>query len=383
MISPSSLRISSILAISLLTIAPSSRSADFDANVLSDSVDVAPSDGVCADASGACSLRAAVMEANALPGMDTISLSLSGTYQLSIAGIEENDAATGDLDIRDDLSIIGGGADVTVVDGGRIDRVFHILPPPAGTGIAYFASLTIQHGNAMMSTYFYGGGIKIGDEEVSGNALAILKDVIVRDNRAYNGGGIFNGPGGSLAIISSTIGPGNKANWGGGVYSREQKQVSITNTTISGNAAGAGAGMLMSSATLIGVTIADNRGAENGGGGIFHESVVPGQVVLQNTIIGQNTGDNCLGRVVSRGNNLASDMTCHLNQTSDLPNTAPHLTALGGYGGHTLAHNLAPGSPAASHIPLSGCLAVDQRHVGRPQVPTNSTCDIGSVETAE
>jgi hypothetical protein len=42
-------------------------------------------DGVCATASGACSLRAAIMEANALPGADTIIVP-AGTYVLALAG---------------------------------------------------------------------------------------------------------------------------------------------------------------------------------------------------------------------------------------------------------------------------------------------------------
>src|SRR5262249_8540476 len=128
MISSSTLGISSTLAIVLLAIAPASQSASFTANVLTDSVDAAPGDGICADDSGRCSLRAAIMETNALPGRDTIRLSLTGTYLLSIPGTGENAAATGDLDIDDNLTITGPGADVTFVDGGGVDRVFHVLP---------------------------------------------------------------------------------------------------------------------------------------------------------------------------------------------------------------------------------------------------------------
>ena len=82
--------------------------ASFTVDATHDAVDAAPGDGVCADAGGACTLRAAVMETNALPGADEISLP-GGTYVLSIPGADEDAAATGDLDIVDDLMIDGGG----------------------------------------------------------------------------------------------------------------------------------------------------------------------------------------------------------------------------------------------------------------------------------
>ena len=48
-----------------------------------DAGDANPSDWVCDDGTGKCTLRAAIMEANALPGPDTIDVP-SGTYTLSI-----------------------------------------------------------------------------------------------------------------------------------------------------------------------------------------------------------------------------------------------------------------------------------------------------------
>ncbi|MEZ4485138.1 MAG: hypothetical protein R2864_11285 [Syntrophotaleaceae bacterium] len=53
--------------------------ASFTVDTTSDSVDVNPGDSICADSDGSCSLRAAVMEANALAGADAIALP-AGTY---------------------------------------------------------------------------------------------------------------------------------------------------------------------------------------------------------------------------------------------------------------------------------------------------------------
>src|SRR5437867_9244867 len=83
-----------------------------------DDVDVSPGDGLCGTSTGVCTLRAAVQEANALPGPDAVSLP-EGTYELRIKG-STGDAASGDLDIAEDLAISGAGADTTVIDGGFV-----------------------------------------------------------------------------------------------------------------------------------------------------------------------------------------------------------------------------------------------------------------------
>lgn len=65
---------------------------------------------VCADASGGCTPRAAVTGTYALVGADVINVP-SGTYVLTIPGTGENAAATGDLDVADDLTLLGAGAE--------------------------------------------------------------------------------------------------------------------------------------------------------------------------------------------------------------------------------------------------------------------------------
>ena len=67
------------LALCALLLATPAQAAVFVVNSAVDSVDALPGDGVCADASGACTLRAAVMETNALAGPDVVNLP-GGTY---------------------------------------------------------------------------------------------------------------------------------------------------------------------------------------------------------------------------------------------------------------------------------------------------------------
>lgn len=92
-----------------------------------DTVDSNPGDGFCNDANGECSLRAAVMEANALPGVEEIRLADGATYALTIPGIGENAAATGDLDIRSGVVITGDS-----VLTGTIGEVLLHLNGPGG-----------------------------------------------------------------------------------------------------------------------------------------------------------------------------------------------------------------------------------------------------------
>ena len=86
------------------------------------------------NADGDCALREAIQAANtdaavdACPpgdGPDVIMLP-EGSYALALAGAGEDANATGDLDILDDLKLIGAGIKVTLIDGKGLDRIFHV-----------------------------------------------------------------------------------------------------------------------------------------------------------------------------------------------------------------------------------------------------------------
>src|SRR5687768_16131521 len=80
--------------------------ATFVVNTTADTADAAPGNGACADAGGACSLRAAISEANALAGADIITLP-AGTYTQSLAAASEDANAGGDWDITTPITING------------------------------------------------------------------------------------------------------------------------------------------------------------------------------------------------------------------------------------------------------------------------------------
>jgi len=168
-----------------------------------DGVDANPGDGVCATVDGYCTLRAAVMEANALPGRDTITLGAE-TYGLSIRRSDEDTAASGDLDITDDLEIRGAGTELTVIDGNPpggvapFDRTLDVGPGAT----VLISQLTIRHGVGD-----FGGGI------LNQGSLT-LSDVVVREAFASEGGGVFNA--GALTLDNAVL-RDNEAMFGGGM----------------------------------------------------------------------------------------------------------------------------------------------------------------------
>src|SRR5262249_51712747 len=103
----------------------------------------------------------------------------------------------------------------------------------------------------------------------------------------------------------------------------------------------------------------DSTVAQNVGGGLFF---VSGSTASpRNTLIALNPGGDCAGAeaVSSRGHNLDSDNTCHLDPASaDLPNiTDPRLAPLAGNGGADPDARLAARQPG--HRP--------RRHVSEPR----------------
>src|SRR5262249_31170840 len=127
----------------LLATAVAARAGTFTVDSTLDQTDAVPGDGVCASAGNVCTLRAAVMEANAYPGGDAIILP-AGTFPLTLAGAGEDAGATGDLDVTDSVDVSGAGVDVTVIDGFGADRIFDVL----GASAFSLANMTLRRGEA-------------------------------------------------------------------------------------------------------------------------------------------------------------------------------------------------------------------------------------------
>jgi CSLREA domain-containing protein len=158
---------------------------EFTVNSTADIVDDNPGDGACSTVFGVCTLRAAIMETNALVGANSISLP-AGHYMLALPGSNENGCLTGDLDIVDDLTITGAGTGSSVVDANQLDRVVQM-----STGNTFALSdLTILGGN--LPTGQSGGGGIWAD----GNRYLSRVEVT---NNIMNGEIISDADGGILA----------------------------------------------------------------------------------------------------------------------------------------------------------------------------------------
>jgi CSLREA domain-containing protein len=83
-------------------------------NTTADTADAAPGNGICADSTGACSLRAAIEELNATEGGGAISIP-AGSYIVNSP-----------LIIEEAMNISGAGRDLTLLDGNGESRVLEV-----------------------------------------------------------------------------------------------------------------------------------------------------------------------------------------------------------------------------------------------------------------
>ncbi len=330
-------------------------------------------DDAAANRTAQGTLRQLIQNANAVAGTPTL-LVPANTYTLAIAGTDEDDTRTGDLDVTDAVTLVGAGAPTTTINGNAIDRVFHLFANTTFTGV------TVQGGN--LGTGVEGGGIFIDNA-----AVVNLTAVAVKNNTGKHGGGIYNKDG-TLTVTESTLSENSAANGnGGGLFHDAGTTVILTNVTFSGNSATGDGGGIMTKdpVTLTNVTLANN--SANQGGGIRREG---GTATFKNTIVANNTAPsspNCEGTIISAGYNLDSGNSCLFTGTGDQINTDPLLGNLQDNGGPTFTQALLAGSPAIDAGTTTSAPAVDQRGVARgadgdgtPDSPVAGDYDIGAYE---
>ena len=379
---------------------PAVAAAPFVVDTTADSHDGVPGDGVCADASGDCSLRAAAEETNALAGADVITVP-AGTYTYTIASR---------ISLSDDITVTGSGSASTVVNAAGLAGVFFASWQTMPDIDVTISGLTITGANPRGIEVGPGTNLNIVDCVIAGNTGSVgsgvfsegtvsIVDSTVRDNVTEGefGGGIFNGAGGSMTISGSTI-RGNAATSpsvhtkGGGIFNGGT--LTVTNSTVSGNGADLGGGIYnwpTWSVSLVNSTVALNTaGNSRGGAGIYNDG---GSLTLKASILDENWSpairSDCQSTVAptSGGYNLISDGTgcMWVAGTGDIVGTAASPLSVGlgplqDNGGLTETHALLAGGPplAINQIPASSCsVEVDQRGVVRPQ---GDACDKGAFE---
>ena len=269
-------QLSKTLALAVLLALPqAAHSFVFTIDNNTDAADSIPGDGICATAGNACTLRAAIQEANAWPGTDNIILP-ANTYTLSLAGSDDT-ASLGDLDITDNLTLHGAGSDTTIIDAGGIDKALHIL----SSATASITGITIQNGSSSLP----GGGI-------SNTGILSLGNTVISSNTTTSaingGGGIYNE--GILSLDNVTLDTNNaSAGIGGGIYNGSASStISITNSTINNNTAlNSGGGIYINAGTI---TITDSAISNNNvetqhGGGVYNGG---GNLTINSSTINNN-----------------------------------------------------------------------------------------------
>jgi CSLREA domain-containing protein len=253
----------------------------FFVNSTDDTFDVNLGNGFAVDSNGNTSLRAAIQEANSLPGPDIIVVP-SGTFSISRTGINEDAAIFGDLDITSEITIRGAGSALTIFDGADLDRVLDVTT----VGKLNLSGVTIQNGTAGNAGGIKNSGVlNIVDSVIQNNVVTgatnsvgggignslgtlTLDGVTVQGNTAtINGGGLYNNSG-SVTIIDSTFENNSAAGDGGGL-SIFRGSLTFTGGTIRNNTAGVdGGGLSVDAATVkvIDTTINNNTATEDGGG---------------------------------------------------------------------------------------------------------------------
>ncbi len=370
--------------------------ADFIVKTIEDT-----NDGLCTPVGAMiqmpCSLREAVIKANEIPGGDTIEIP-PGTYHLTLEGPGEDEAATGDLNVLEDLEIFGSGSGVTRIISDLIEKPFLVISDGTTTPYPLFQvhDLTISGGwGGIGAVYGRAYLWRSVVENCSGSAVnvnrgtALIVDSVIRGNSQTSGSTIMINSG-TLLMIRSTVydnsvdgSVGNR----GAVYAASST-VSLLNSTLTGNEllnapAGSGGYFASGSTTTIdSCTIVGNSPREIG-----IDPGSPGSTMIRNTYIYQDCTSDTSGLMTSEGGNVgAYPQNCCLNHQTDLTVAGgdPLVLPLENFGGYSpvmlpwgVGNPLVDNPGAGAH-----CQSDDQRGESRPQDGGGDTiaCDTGAVE---
>ncbi len=372
--------------------------AVFTVNSTADVADANTHDGICNDGAGHCTLRAAIQQADASGGANTVNVP-AGSYRLGIADLTVANA-TGDL------TVVGtGAAGTTVIDGQGALRIFNLHG-----GAVVLINLVIQNGRVTVGSggagaclgagiLVYGAATVRVDSSViqnnaadngSGSGICVMSGAVnmtrttVRNNASTYGGSGLRIQDGTLVVSNSTF-SGNTASKpsASGAAIESQATVEVVNSTFSGNAlAGRGSAI----AVLAGTTTLRNVSIAGNGAGPQLSASPGSSVVLESTILADpNGGTNCDvfsgGSIVSHGHNLDSAHSCGFAAAGDLVDRNPLLEALQDRGGLTAIHALGGGSPAVDAGSNAVGGSFDQRGTPFARV-VGAAADIGAYEQA-
>ncbi len=252
-----------------------------------------------------CTLREAVIAANAHRGADTIVLPSTRRYVLDLKSTGENKAANGDLDVTSGpLTIVHRGRGTATIDAKKKDRILDIK-----------AAVTLD------TLRLIGGYSNKSDGSGDGGAILVRKGSLtvlrsgIAGNRAPwvggNGGGIDSDSSGLVKVIDSYVSSNDSGGSGGGIEASPNGQMLIQRSIVIGNKAAQAGGVMVFGppVRIVDSTVAENLasagpGVEGDGGGIFVGN--KGRLELTNTTVANNGAYTSGGGIFSDAGSQAS-----------------------------------------------------------------------------
>lgn len=322
----------------LVALAPSpALAATFVVDSTADGNDDLAGDGVCATSGGACTVRAAVQEANALAGADTISIP-AGTYTLAYTPVDgADDFYFADaLTVTSDIDFVGAGATSTVLVGNGYAPVLGIVGD--GSTTVSVSDLALQ-GDTTATECDAGCVVHSTDTTLTLSAVTVSNGYAYASDggsAVVAGAGLANF-GGTVTISGSTF-TGNIA-WsdnaselgqanGGAIYN--DGTMRIASSTLSYNeavggalkqATGAGGAIFNDGDLPLDPVVVEYNQADAYGGGLYNT----GTAVIGETTFRYNESNywndptwGCRGAIAGLGGSVDVDQSAFHNNDGDL-----------------------------------------------------------------
>jgi CSLREA domain-containing protein len=312
-----------------------------------------PQPGACTQ--GDCTLREALIEANASQGKDTIELRSKRRYELELVGVEDA-AALGDLDVTSRVAIRASGSARATIDANGIDRVLHFFARGS------IADLRIT-GGTFLSVGDRGAGIAAPDHRVDVRRSALVGNGTMLVGGTAAGGAYILG-GGSIRrseVRGNAAGSNAGGLWVGG---EPGEPFRVEHTRITGNDAGSGPGGISARDAVVADTaITQNETVSGCGGASLAEAKLQRSGVRRNTSGGPGGGGACTSGV---GASLEiSDSTIARNITGGTGGGATFISANGSIERSTVARNEAAGGAGGVYAPTTQPLRVRGSTIAR------------------
>lgn len=248
--------------------------ATFTVDSTADDADSSAGDGNCDNGSGSCTLRAAIQEANAFGGADTINFNIAG------AGVHTFTPASGYDNLTTQITIDG-----TTQPGASCGTLVPTNLP--GTNTPHDLKIELDFSGAVFTDGITASGFSANGSIIKGLIINGLPDgaPVALDSAASNITVECNYLGTDAAGTSAGSGSSNTINIDGG------DSDTIQNNLIAGGANGIGgsANLITIRNNLIGTNATGTSSLPNSGRGLYMNGL--SQALVSHNVIAGNTGD--------------------------------------------------------------------------------------------